>query len=57
MTWAEIAAKEGLIYCQSNDTWCTFVNMKDGTCKLDKCVNEKDGEVNGRTQNVCQNNN
>lgn len=40
MTWDEVAAKEGAIYCQTKDTWCAFVNMKTGECTRGKCVKE-----------------
>lgn len=53
MSWDEIAAKEGQIYCQKKDTWCAYVNMKNGTCNHKKCVLEtepnggKEGETDG----------
>jgi hypothetical protein len=40
MTWAEIASKEGRIYCQRKDTWCAFTDMADGSCTRLICVKE-----------------
>ena len=40
MTWDEIAAKEGRIYCQRKDTWCALIDMSDGSCPRAECVLE-----------------
>lgn len=55
--WDKVAEKEGRIYCQKQDSWCAFTNMKDGSCLRDKCVNKKDGDVNGGKTNVRQDDN
>jgi len=40
-TWDKIAEKEGRIYCRRKDTWCAFVNMKNGSCLRGKCFKTK----------------
>lgn len=38
MTWAEISAREGQIFCQRKDSWCAFVNLNDGSCTRAVCI-------------------
>ncbi len=45
--WDKVAEKEGRIYCQIKDTWCAFIDMKNGTCLIKQCVNERDGAADG----------
>lgn len=40
MTWDEIAAKEGRLYCQRKDTWCALIDMTDGSCSRTTCILE-----------------
>ncbi len=40
MTWDEVAAKEGRLFCQRKDTWCALINMTDGSCPRATCVSE-----------------
>lgn len=44
MTWDEIAAKEGRIYCQRKDTWCALIDMTDGSCTRDSCVKKEENK-------------
>jgi hypothetical protein len=40
-TVVEIAEKEGQIYCQKENTWCAFTDMKTGGCTREKCFKEE----------------